>query len=146
MRMEKRTADIKIKGDSHISGQVNIGLPYIGNQHTGPELFIFPLAIQFSHKLPVTVPHPGGIPRKEPSAFLLRNPGIQLLAQIVYLPLLFQKNKRKVIIIIADAKLLTSGYPADLFPQRLIPVIVKLNTADQIPPVTAHISVSVHDM
>ena len=44
-------------------------------------------------------------------------------------------DDRGIAVIIADAELLAQVYPVDLFPQRLVAEIVKVEAADQIPAV-----------
>ena len=61
------------------------------------------------------------------------------------LELLFQRDKGKILVIVADAEFFPALHAVDLFPQGLVPVIVKVDAADGVAPVRAGVRVLLHN-
>lgn len=78
------------------------------------------------------LPHPVGPAIQQRPEFFFLNLRGQFEAEVVDLHLLFQMNERQPAVIPADAKLFPFLHPVQLFPQGLVPKIVKINAADLI--------------
>ena len=61
------------------------------------------------------------------------------------LELLFQRDKGKILVIVADAEFFPALHTVDLFPQGLVPVIVKVDAADGVAPVRAGVQILLHN-
>ena len=61
------------------------------------------------------------------------------------LDLLFQRNEREFIVVIADAEFFAFLHSVDLFSQRLVPVIIKVDTAYRVKPIRSRMRVAFHD-
>ena len=71
--------------------------------------------------------------------------GIDLHAEVIVLDLLFQRNEGEVVVVIADAEFFALLHAVDLFPQRLVPVIIKVDASYRIKSIRARMRIALHD-
>ena len=97
--MIKTRSDLRIKGNAHIPCRKDIGFPAIGHHHSRLQALRVHLGIQFLYELTWVFPHERRIPLQKITIFFFRDTRIIFLAQPPLLYLLFQNDKRKIIIV-----------------------------------------------
>ena len=89
--------------------------------------------------------HPCPWRLKNPPILLDSQRGIDLHAEVIVLDLLFQRNKRKPVIIITNTKFLPFLDPVNLLPKGFIIDVIKINATDLISPIRSRMRIALHD-
>ena len=134
-----------IEGHADISGIVDVRLPHIGHQYTWTELLRFHFAVKLLDKRLRMLQHPCPWLLKNPPILLDGQVGVNFHTEVIVLDLLFQRNVRKVVIVIADAEFFPLLHAIDLFPQRLVFVIIKVDASYRIKPIRTRMRIALHD-